>query len=459
MARVIKALGVKEIERLSKVPGVYAVGGVPGLSLRVWTVATGTSCAWILRSECKGKETKVTVGTYPTMSLHSARAKAADFKAQLAAGVNPVKAAKEKAKAEKKAAEIASLHALTVDDVLDEWIKYKVDRGDWGKGLKLRAEETGIRESTRIRQNLPSLMSLSVDAATPEDVAAALEPLWCVKRGTAEKVQSHLSGFFKWTMRVKKCRTSSSINPASMEYLSLLLPCENKREKEGHQPALETDQLPHLMQVLMEKDSPGALCTAFAILTCTRSENVRRMRWDQISDDGSLWTIDAIDMKETANGQHVITLSAEARLILARQKERASLFDSPYVFASSVNTGRELSENTLNAIIKRLHEQEVKEGRDGFIDRRQTKEKRKKNPDCKPVIAVQHGISRSTFKTWALETRQDTRAVELILHHKIDKELHNAYDRSDDLPYKKQVLDAWGAFCFSEYDKSEKPGE
>lgn len=456
MARVVKALGVKEIERVSKVPGVYAVGGVPGFSLRVWTVAAGTSCAWILRTECKGKETKVTVGTYPAMGLHAARAKATEYKASLAAGINPIKAAKEKAKAEKKAAEIASLHSLTVGDLLDEWIKYKVDRGDWGKGLKTRAEETGIREGARIRQNVSALMSLSVDAATPEDVAAAFRPIWCVKRRTAEKVQSHLSGFFKWSMHVKKCRTSSSINPASMEYLSLLLPGESKREKEGHQPALESDQLPHLIRVLMEKDTPGALCTAFAILTCTRSENIRKMRWDQISDDGSLWTIDAIEMKETANGQHKITLSAEAQLILSRQRERASLFDSPYVFASSVNAGRELSENTLNAIIKRLHAQEAKEGREGFIDRRQTEEKRKKNPDCKPVIAVQHGISRSTFKNWALETRQDARAVELILHHKVDKELNNAYDRSDDLPYKKQVLDAWGAFCFSEYDKTER---
>lgn len=51
MARVVKALGVKEVEKISKMPGVHAVGGVPGLALRVWASAAGSGCAWILRTE------------------------------------------------------------------------------------------------------------------------------------------------------------------------------------------------------------------------------------------------------------------------------------------------------------------------------------------------------------------------------------------------------------------------
>lgn len=35
MARVVKALGVKEVEKISKMLGVHAVGGVPGLALSV----------------------------------------------------------------------------------------------------------------------------------------------------------------------------------------------------------------------------------------------------------------------------------------------------------------------------------------------------------------------------------------------------------------------------------------
>lgn len=50
MARVVKALGVKEVEKISKMPGVHAVGGVPGLALRVWASAAGSGCAESVRN-------------------------------------------------------------------------------------------------------------------------------------------------------------------------------------------------------------------------------------------------------------------------------------------------------------------------------------------------------------------------------------------------------------------------
>ena len=194
----------------------------------------------------------------------------------------------------------------------------------------------------------------------------------------------------------------------------------------------------------MALGSTSALCTAFAILTCTRSNNVRSMRWDQISEDGQLWSIDAIDMKVTANGQHLIPLSAEAQRIIQHQREFSLCLDSPYVFGSYRNNGAPLSNMTMNVLIQRLHSKEVAEGREGWIDRKQTKDK------GKPVIAVQHAISRATFETWAHGMRQDERAVALILHHDVDPRLKSAYDRSEDLPHKRKVLDAWGKFCFSE---------
>ena len=178
MARVVKALGVKEVEKISKIPGVHAVGGVPGLALRVWASATGSGCAWILLTECKGKETKLTVGTYPEMGLHAARARAAEFKASLLAGVNPVKEAKARAKTEKKAAEVARLQALTVGDVLDEWLAYKVALGTWGKGIHAQAEAVAHKEGKRIRQNAALLLGVPVASCEPEDGVKAIEPTW-----------------------------------------------------------------------------------------------------------------------------------------------------------------------------------------------------------------------------------------------------------------------------------------
>ena len=188
-----------------------------------------------------------------------------------------------------------------------------------------------------------------------------------------------------------------------------------------------------------------ALCLEFAILTCVRSNNVRSMRWEQLNKDLTLWEIDAAEMKIDRNGQHKIPLSKQAKAIIEKAKTLA--IDPIYVFPSERVQGKPLSNSALNVVIKDLHAIEVKAGREGWIDRKQTKEEKK------PRIAVQHGISRATFKTWAEGSRQDQRAVELILHHDIDPRLKSSYDRAEDIPHKAKVLQNWADFCYSEIDK------
>ena len=98
-------------------------------------------------------------------------------------------------------------------------------------------------------------------------------------------------------------------------------------------------------------------------------------------------------------------------------------------------------------VIKDLHTLEIKAGREGWIDRKKTKQQKK------PCIAVQHGISRATFKTWSESTRQDVKATELILHHDVGGRLKSAYDRDESMKYKKEVLQNWADFCYSLINK------
>lgn len=443
MARVQKALTDREVRELLKTAGTKAVGGVAGLVLRRRANAQGvvTSARWYLRKQGEGR-TDISIGDYRHMGLAEARLKAMQLLNDISNGVSPIVEAKKKAKKEQAQKAQKALEALTIGEVLDEWLTYKVDRGEWGKGIQAKAEETRRKEESRIRLNVPSLLDVSVALCEPEDVAKALEPIWCSRRATCDRLCSHLHGLFRWAMTVKKCRPRG-INPVELQWLKPLLPAESKRKQEEHLPALEPNQVPSLIKALVAKGSATALCTVLAILTCTRSDNIRSMRWDQISEDGQYWNIDAIDMKVTSNGQHKIPLSVEAQKILKHQREFALFFDSPYVFTSNRNNGKPLSNTTLNVLIQRLHAKEVEAGREGWLDRKQTKEK------GKPVIAVQHAISRSTFETWAHETRQDERAVQLILHHEIDPRLKSAYDRSEDLPHKRKVLEAWSKFCCS----------
>ena len=443
MPRIAKAMNDKQVQALLRKPDnkPHYVGGVQGLYLLVNTLKSGNvSATWYLRVEIDGKKSKKSLGQYPDITLLQARTKAADLREQFARGLNPFEIEKEQKRQEKAKAKQKAIDEITFESALSEYLDYKQAR-DWK-----HAEKTRIKEERRIRNHLALLMPMALSDIEPEDIAAAIKPIWCNKAATADRVLTLIRGYFKWAMTVKKCRPRG-INPAAGEWLKDLLPPESKRKQEEHMPALSVEQLPLFMKALHEraKTHLSALCMEFAVLTCVRSQNVREMRWSQLDDDLTLWEIDANDMKISRNGQHKIPLSKQVKAIIERA--RAMAIDTVYVFPSERRQGKPLSDSALNVVIKNLHTIEVKAGREGWIDREQTKK------HGKPRIAVQHGICRATFKTWAESERQDERAVELILHHDIEPRLKSAYDRSEDLPYKATVLQNWADFCYSEIEK------
>lgn len=443
MPKIAKAMNDKQVQALLRKPDnkPHYVGGVQGLYLQVNVLKSGNvSATWYLRVEIDGKKSKKSLGQYPDITLLQARTKAAELREQFARGLNPFEIEKEKKRQEKAKAKQKKKDDITFESALSEYLDYKQAR-DWKHG-----ENTRIKEERRIRNHLASLMPLALNAIEPEDVAAALMPIWCNKAKTADRLKSFMHGYLHWAMTVKKCRPRG-INPAAGEWLKDLLPPESKRKQEEHMPALSVEQLPPFMKALHEraKTHLSALCMELAVLTCVRSKNVREMRWSQLDDDLTLWEIDADEMKISRNGQHKIPLSKQAKAIIEKAKTLA--VDPIYVFPSERVQGKPLSNSALNVVIKDLHAIEVKAGREGWIDRKQTKEEKK------PRIAVQHGISRATFKTWAEGSRQDQRAVELILHHDIDPRLKSSYDRAEDIPHKAKVLQNWADFCYSEIDK------
>ena len=437
MKRTVKSMTDREVLALSKRVGTHSVGGVKGLVLRVRQNNDGTmSALWMIRIQSDGKDRKKSLGAYPAVSLAQARQLATKFVAGLSSGRDMFAEAKEEKEEKKRLLKQKAVSVITFGSTLNEFLDYKQER-DWKRG-----EADRIKEERRIRNHLGSLMSLPVAKITPEDIADALRPIWCEKSQTADRLQYHLHGYFRWAMVVKKCR-ERGYNPAEKTFLKDLLPPKSKRKAERPQPALSVEQLPLFMKALHERSKThfSALCLELAILTCVRSANVRELRWEQLNADWSVWEIDAEDMKVSRNGQHRIPLSCQAIEVIKTAQSRS--YDDLYVFPSERKLGQPLSNSTLNSVIRQLHEIEEKAGREGWIDREQSKR------EGKPILAVQHGICRATFKTWAESTRQDSRAVELILHHDIDPRLKSAYDRSPDMKQKADVLQNWADFCYS----------
>lgn len=438
MPRKARLMSALELKEKAETPGEYSVGGVSGLFLVVRKSPTGALwTSWMLRRQGVNSF-KLGLGSYPDISLREARELAAEALQKARAGADLVEE-KRTAVAEHKARK-RQKPKPTIATALPQYLAWKEERGDWKN-----AAETRRRVELRIRKHIiPNAGEILVETATPDDIAKLMQPIW-IELHSTNKIMPVLRGFFTWAATVAKIRPAEALNPADGRLLTPLLPAQKKRKKLVHFPFLEPDQVPGFMAALHAKgeDTVGARLAEFAILTCSRSANVRFARWDQIDMEKGVWTIDAEEMKITANGQHIVPLSRQAMKILERQRHEAQYLGGQYVFPGRTGRGW-LSDATAGNVVKHLHEKELKAGREGWIDRKRSEE------EGRPIIAVPHAIARASFETWAQSLRKDARTISLCLHHTVDARLKSAYDRDASIELKRKLLQEWADFCLPE---------
>ena len=144
--------------------------------------------------------------------------------------------------------------------------------------------------------------------------------------------------------------------------LKELLPAPAKVAKTDNQPALSLDDAPAWFAALKSREGFGARALEFAALTAARSGEVRGAQWSEIDLPRALWIIPAERMK--MGREHRVPLSAAAVALL---EALPRLGECDMVFPSS--KGGQLSDMTLSATMRRIHEAEIEAERPGFLDR------------------------------------------------------------------------------------------
>ena len=423
MPRVAKELSALEVKRLSE-PGMYAVGGVPGLHLQV---LPGGGKTWLLRvtigatASGKQRRSEVGLGGYPAVTLQQARDKAREVREKIAQGIDPI--------AERKAARSALLASRATEITFEEAARLCIEAKspEW-KNAKHARQWT----NTLTTYAFPTLAKLQVrDIDTPH-VLEILEPIWKVKTETASRVRGRIESVLDWAT-ARKYRDGT--NPARWKgHLDMMLARPTKVGKNGNHPALPVAAMGKFMKHLRKMEGTGARAMEFTILTATRSGEVRGATWDEINLEARVWTIPAERMK--AGKEHEVPLTDEAVALL---KALPKFEDSNLVFPAS--RGGELSDMTLAAVIKRMHEAETKAGRKGYIDPKQA------DKNGNPKIATPHGF-RSTFRDWAGETTHHPREViEHALAHQLKDKAEAAYARGNLFQKRRALMEDWAAYC------------
>ncbi len=165
------------------------------------------------------------------------------------------------------------------------------------------------------------------------------------------------------------------------------------------------------MERLASAEGVGSMAVRFAILTATRSGEVRGARWSEIDLDAAVWTIPGERMK--TKEEYRIPLSAEALAVL----RQARGLDDDLVFPGR-RRGRPLWDMPLTAVLRRLN-----------------------------VPVTLHGF-RSTFRDWASERTNVPREIaEMCLAHTVGGAVERAYARSDLFDKRRDLMERWARFC------------
>lgn len=410
MSRAVAKLSALSVAKLAKTRSDRTRLHHDGGGLYLIVDHRGHSTSWTYRYTLNGRARMLGLGRYPEISLQDAREKAAEMRRQKAHGIDPQDARLKVRSAEKteKAREVP------FEALCEEFIRNK--ESGWSN-LKHGSQW----RSTLATYAYPNLGRMAVGHIRAEDVLAVLrqpirsdsgtQPLWEVRPETASRLRGRIEAVLDYA-KVKQLREGD--NPAAWRgNLKLALPDKTKVRQVKPHRALPIDELPGLMKQLGLVDAPSARALEFAILTAARTSEALGAQWSEIDLKAGIWSVPAERMK--AAREHRIPLPPSAMSLLRNQAAHAGTHD--YVFVNS--KGQKFSNMALLMLLKRMGRSEI----------------------------TVHGF-RSTFRDWAAERTTFPRELaEKALAHTLGSKVEAAYQRSDLLERRRELMENWDRWC------------
>ncbi|MDG3409868.1 tyrosine-type recombinase/integrase [Vibrio sp. Vb2110] len=388
----IKALVIKDKE--------YTFTVEEGLQLRIRPKrsdkGTGTK-AWQFkyRHPVTRKITKMAMGTYPSLRLAAAKLEAAEYRKQIAEGIDP------KRSKENKRTEELRKHNDSFLEISTMWFDRK-------------RKSVSSFHAERIWRTLEKyvfdhLGTLPVSDITRRDAIEMLRPLEKDgKLSTIKRICQSLNQIMEYAV----ASDVISANPLTKMINSF------EKHKVEHMPTIRPELLGELMARLSKNDSiqdKTKLLLLWQLHTISRPKEAARTRWRDIDFDKQCWTIPAEEMKRRR--EHRVPLTKQAINIL--EKIKAHSIGKDFVFPSERNPDGHISVYTANAALKRSL---------GFKGE-----------------LVAHGL-RAIASTALHEHGFDTLHIEACLSH-MDKNVTRAsYNRSDFFEQRKEIMCWWSDY-------------
>lgn len=384
-------------------PYKLAAGG--GLYLEV--TPTGSKY-WRMKYRFAGREKRLAIGVYPEVTLKQAVIARDAARALLREGRDP-SAVKQAAKHLIRVAAENSLEA-----VAREWLEVKAP--GW-TALQLDKERSRLENHA-----FPWVGKVPIAELGVADIKPLLSRL--VKRGhtdQAHRLRQGLSRIFRFAIATERAER----DPAGD--LRDTLPVHNKR---NFASILEPEQVGELLRAIdgYAGTFPTACALKLAPLWFVRPGELRAAQWSEFDLDSKepTWAIPAIrskmrkaDKENPRTPPHLVPLSGQAVAVLRELQQFTGT--GHFLFPSVRDRRRPMSENTINAALRRLgYDKETMTG---------------------------HGF-RHLASTLLNEMGFHRDAIERQLAHK-EPGVRGVYNKAKHMPERRQMMQAWADYLDS----------
>jgi integrase len=347
------------------------------------------------------------LGAYPLFSLAEARQRAEQWRKLKADGVDPI----QTRKAQRTAARLEAAKRITFQQAAEKYVANK--SADWHSDKHRYHWGATLRNYA-----FPIIGNLPVADIDTDAVMRVLQPIWHSKTETASRLRGRIERVLN-AAKTQGLRTGE--NPARwVGHLGELLPKVSKTKRKRHHAFLPYSEVAAFVAELRQQPSTAARALELLILCGVRTgdivgqkrDNKPPMRWEHVIErdpiDGPTWTIPS-----TKNDKALRVPLTNRALEIVNSQPRTSDF----VFLNSDGTSS-LKEAAMRDFLKTM--------RSGL---------------------TVHGF-RSSLTTWAHDRAGYSKDIcEMVLAHKVGDASWEAYQHGDLLDKRRQLMDAWAAYC------------
>lgn len=377
-------------------PKPYKVSDNNGLYLEV---QPNGGRYWRQRYTIHNKEKRISLGTYPLVSLADARERSLDIRKKVESGKDPSSLRQE----EKLLAKYNN--AQTFEAVAREW--HELYKPRWSER---HARSILYRLSMDV---FPVIGNVPIKELRAPSLIACLRKIEARKAfGVATRTKEMCNQVLRYAVQTGRIKQSfgPDLRGALIGQQSVSFACIESKELPGLLKAIQCNVARLYPQTIR--------ATLLMLLTFVRTSELINAKWSEFDLENAQWVIPAERMK--MRRMHIVPLSSQAIKILMEQKRQAG--DSEFVFPSMTRPRKPMSNNTVLYGLKRMGYQGKMTG---------------------------HGFRALAMTTIKENFNYRHEVVDRQLAHYPSNKVDRAYDRTEFLKERKEMMQKWADYVDS----------